>query len=63
MLGFAHILSLDGDNIVVVSTFKDLGQGRHVYAERHSTVTAEVLESFGLELHGYERDVGRVHRL
>ena len=59
----SHVLSLDGDDVIVVGAFQDLGERGHVHADAHIAVAAVVLEAVGLELHSDQGHVGGVHGL
>ena len=61
--GCTHVLGLEGDDVVVVSTLQDLGQRGHVHADGHFTVASVMIEAFCLELHGHQRHMRGVHGL
>lgn len=57
------VIRLEGENVVVLSSPQDLGQGDQVDTEGDVAVAAVGGETLGLEQHGHEGDVGVIHGL
>lgn len=57
------VLSLEGEDVLVLGSAQHLGQRRQVDAKGNVAVASVRAEAVGLEHHRHERDVGVVHGL
>jgi hypothetical protein len=58
-----RIFSLESEDIVILRSSKDLGQGSEVDTESNVAIAAEGSEHLSLQHHRYQSDVGVVHSL
>lgn len=60
---FPRVLRSERDNVIVAGNLEDLGHGRQRQSQRQAAVSSIVVEGFGAEKHGDQRNVRRVHGL
>jgi len=58
-----RILSLEGQDVIVLGSAEDLGEGGEVNAEGNVAIAAERFKAFCLEQHSDQGDVAVIHGL